>query len=96
MTTICVLSVWYVRGELPTLAFLPFGLIATALLFRIFSWHLRSPQAMARREAPRSCSCLLALFRAFLRQIRNVISPYYDIIIMIYHVIMYSLTIVLV
>ncbi|CAE7255537.1 ube2j2, partial [Symbiodinium pilosum] len=54
LTTTCVLAVWYVRGELPLVAFLPFGIIGLGLVLKISAGAL-------------SWSCLVGLLRNLLR-----------------------------
>lgn len=54
LTTICVLAVWYMRGELPFVAFLPFGIVGVCFVLKVFSSRL-------------SWSSLCVLTRAVLR-----------------------------
>jgi len=53
LTTTCMLAVWYFRGELPLLAFLPFGFVGLCLVLKISSGVL-------------SWSCLFGLLRNIL------------------------------
>lgn len=53
LTTTCVLGVWYARGELPLMAFLPFAILGLGLVLKLFSTHS-------------SISCLRQLLRSVL------------------------------
>lgn len=56
LTTTCVFAAWYMRGELPLVAFLPIGIMGVSLVLKVFSSRL-------------TWSCVWALFRALLRSL---------------------------
>lgn len=52
LTTTCVLGAWYVRGELPLMAFLPFAIVGLGLILKVCTSHS-------------SISCFRQLLRTF-------------------------------
>ena len=73
LTTICVLAVWYVKGELPFAAFFPFGIVGISLVLKLFSRRLSLSSLRTLTRA--ACRCLLLPFFLLRRLIFTLLDP---------------------